>query len=200
MAKRWSPEEKEIVREIWRGTEPVKSAMHRLPGRTSKQIDDQAQRLGLDPKPKVSLGWGRIKAVLADGVARTTNELAALAFLSAQQTKDILFRAMEGNEAHIHSWPLPEAGGMRQAKYRLGAGVSAPKPEPLTKREMQARWASQISREDMNDRRRKYRQTALSVRRAKRVSKRAAPGPFGILIAQLAAHKPTSTTRGTYER
>jgi len=200
MAKRWSPEEEEIVREIWCGTEQVKSVMHRLPGRSEKQIACHANRMGLEPKPRVSLGWLRIKAVLADGKPRTAIELGKLACLSTQQTRIILFRAKDDREAYIASWMRSDAGGMSHAEYALGAGTSIPKPKPLTKKEMIGRWEKKLGREEMSERRHKYRQTSRSIRRAKKVSKRAAPGPFGILIAQLAGHKPTSTTRGTYER
>lgn len=137
MAMRWSDDEKNVVREIWKLGEPVASLLHRLPGRTEFAVCKMAEKLGLPGKvvTKVATCRDALLSLLADAAPRTQGEMAAAVGFSLKQVRLVVAQLADGGQIHIAEYREP----YNERIYVWGAGENAPRRQPLTRKQIQIR-------------------------------------------------------------
>jgi hypothetical protein len=131
--KRWSKEEEAILREIWNEPGLLKVQIERLPGRTPETALMHAGAMKLGMKcPPVSAVLEKTKALLAGGEIRTIKEIARLIGASVCQTRKVVMRAVQNKELAISRFEASSSNGNHEAYFRLGRGMNAKRPAPMT--------------------------------------------------------------------
>jgi hypothetical protein len=158
MGKRWSPEEKAILKKIWRSPRLLKSHMDLLPGRTYDTAMQHATKvLKLGPKcPPASQVFRLADALMADKKVRPIREIADLTGRSVHQIRIVLNAAVERGEYRIVRWSASTTGGELQAFYKKGGGRTLPRPARLTSAERSRRFRERLGQKKYNAWRAKY--------------------------------------------
>ena len=134
----WTPEEDEILREIWMAPLTVKAGLHRLPGRSYEGAKQRAKRLGYGAKVASAVGTRSyaLRALIAmlDGVSMTAKEIAAATGMDEGNIYDTLMR-WRGVEFRISAWERVDRHHFAR-KWTLGAEEDAPKPAPREMKEL----------------------------------------------------------------
>jgi hypothetical protein len=138
----YSPEEDEIVRQIWRSEETIKIGLRRLPGRTYSAIKERARFLKLGPKtrsPRGIQGWIRqaIIQALTDNPALTAKELSERVGAVEKSVTTVL-NHRHGKDFYISAWGKVGASNYAR-RWSLGTKRDAVKPARLTTKEVSAR-------------------------------------------------------------
>lgn len=157
MAKKWSEQEKDIVRDIWASPMHVKLQTHRLPGRNLHSIQAMAIKLKLGAKSRgFSPKLVEIKALMRDGEPRTSKEIAARVGMSMCQVRGLLAVEIEEKRFHVASWRQQGRNGQWLRLYRSGKGRSAAQPAPMTVNERAAKFLSNVDPDEFEFKRKRY--------------------------------------------
>lgn len=158
MAKRWSPEEKATLTQIWRSPRLMKTEMHLLPERTyDTAIQHATKVLKLGPKcPPASEVFRLSHALMADKKVRSAGEIATLIGRGHQQVRRVLQDAVGRREYRVVRWHASTTGGELEAFYRIGRGKSAPKPAPMTAAERGRKYRKRLGAKAYKIKRAKY--------------------------------------------
>jgi hypothetical protein len=136
MGKRWSPEEKAKLRDIYAGKRSIKLRVREeLPDRTYGSAKNQAIALGIVSKRHRGhagrVGYSVICAAIESALSRvsglTANQLAKCIGSSRDWTRKILCNS-RGSKFRVVAWTHEAATGNLAAVWALGAGPDAPKP------------------------------------------------------------------------
>jgi len=146
----WTPEEEQLLRDIWPTGESIKRHIKALGDRSYSTIMSHARKvLKLGPRPKTARGrsayaWPTIKAELAKHPG-TAPELIRRTGLTMAPVCGHLQKANPGplGEIHIIGWRKRSTGGKPTAIYAIGPGDNAPVPEPFTPSE---KWKQRCAR------------------------------------------------------
>lgn len=133
----WSDEELAILRREWKNGKAVRLWEHLLPGRTERAIIGMGLDSGLGPRGNThqsgnSVTWQTICRILADGVARSDTQIAALCGLSRGY---ITAELRMHYPAHVHIGGYGERAsghGFHPRLWRLGPGKDAKRPKAMT--------------------------------------------------------------------
>lgn len=141
---RWTEQEDEIIREIWKSSRPVKEQMHRLPLRTERAILTRAQDLGIVGNRKVerfarSTLLSLIHRDLQAGECLASPDISAKYSCSTKHIGELLGVAHDRGEIHIAEWRRTRVAGPYVAVYAWGNKPDAIKPPPKTKQEYNRR-------------------------------------------------------------
>jgi len=133
MAKRWSPEEEAVLREIWAEPGLLKVQVERLPGRNANTAMKHAAAMGLGLKcPPVPAILEKTKALLKDGEIRTIKQIAVAIGASVCQTRKMVMRAVRTKELSVSRFRATASNGNHEAYFRLGGGSNATRPAHMT--------------------------------------------------------------------
>lgn len=148
MAARWTPAEEQKLRDLVATGQSYRVIGAHL-GRTGDTVFHKAKAMGLGSKPLTaerSPTWIAIQRICADGVPRTTRELAA-ATGAARHTVDCLMaERRRKKQAHVARWV---AGHGAPLPYWLPVpGRNAPRPKVLTPAEVSRRFRERQRKED----------------------------------------------------
>jgi hypothetical protein len=138
MGAKWSNEEDDRIVALWETDKPTKSALPEFPGRTVEAIRKRASVLGLpDKRTAPSVFPNKARDYLQTGCHATALEISIEMRACEQRVRDALRTMVKNGEVHIVSYDGPH----RAAIYAYGPGENAPKPEKLSQKEAQLRWA-----------------------------------------------------------
>jgi len=155
--RRYSEEEKQIVREIWASPVLLKQQMDRLPGRTPCSVQRQAKVLELGRKNhSASPLYERICALMADKEARTVKEITNALFASQSRTNKLLRAACESGEFHIASYRPRPVNGTPTPVFRKGKGRNAKLAPAMTLAERARKFRRDVDPVEYAFKRRKY--------------------------------------------
>ena len=119
----YSPEEKQILRDIYASPETIESQVHRLPLRSLSSIEAKARVMGLKKTRQKPL-MERISDLMSDGRPRTAAQLAKLVGGKRKFICEQLRLASDGLRYHIHS----HSGSHRAIVFKAGPGKNAERP------------------------------------------------------------------------
>lgn len=157
MGARWSEEELQVVRDMWKSTVPTKLQAHKLPGRTVHSIERMAWKLGLEKKPRGhSEMLIEVERLLSDGKPRTTQDVFKEIAVDPGYAHVLMARLVREGRAHIAVWRQVGVNGQWQAIYLIGAGESAKKPRPMTQRQRTARYLERVDPVELEIMKKKY--------------------------------------------
>lgn len=139
MKNDWTPEQEQLLRDIWPTGESIKRHIKALGDRSYTKIISHAKKiLKLPPRPKTARGrlayaWPIIKAELERGPG-SAPDLIARTGLSLAAVCNRLREANAGPDGDIHiiGWRKKHHGGKPTAIYAIGPGENAPVPAPFT--------------------------------------------------------------------
>ncbi|WP_454056051.1 hypothetical protein [Cupriavidus sp. Marseille-Q8015] len=148
MAARWTPAEEQKLRDLVATGQSYRVIGAHL-GRTGDTVFHKAKAMGLGSKPLTterSPTWIAIQRVCADGVPRTTRELAA-ATGAARHTVDCLMaERRRKKQAHVARW---QSGHGAPVPHWLPVpGRNAPRPRVMTRAESSQRFRDRQRKED----------------------------------------------------
>ena len=148
MAARWTPEEEAKLRELVATGQSYRIIGAHL-GRTGDTVFHKAKAMGLGSKPLTterSPTWIAIQRVCADGVPRTTKELAA-ATGAARHTIDCLMQERRlKKQAHVARWK--SGHGAPVPHWLPVPGRNSPRPRVMTKNESSQRFRDRQRKND----------------------------------------------------
>ncbi|MGX6999886.1 hypothetical protein [Caballeronia sp. KNU42] len=132
----WTPEQDALLRDIWVNGGPIKLHAHQFPSHTVGAIVGHAYLMGLGKRPNRRRGiesvcWKLMRQELKNA-DRACIELAELVNLNRSGVSKHMAARHEAKEVHICKWKRLKASGKHVPVYRLGAGVDAPKPPPMS--------------------------------------------------------------------
>lgn len=157
MGKRWTDDDREIVRDIWKKPELLKNAADRLPDRTYASIAKEACKLGLGRKTK---SHGKLiallKTILADGVPRSAKELAAQTDRARSHVFETLMSAVARGELHIPGYGLTPTHRRNEACFKIGKGKSLARPAAETPVERGRRFRREVDKLEYSFKRKQY--------------------------------------------
>lgn len=136
----YSPEEIEILRDIYASHETIRSQLHRLPNRSRHAIPVKARALGL---VKAGNAMARINQLMADGKPRSVRQIEAATGLRRKYIVDQLRIRANGIDYHIHSY----TGVQRGYVFKAGPGTNAVRPPAanIPAKVYSARWRERHS-------------------------------------------------------
>lgn len=135
----WSPEEIEILKEIWKKPGTLKQLIGALPGRTASGAAQYGTKIGLPPRGKLSrarYSWvdDLICRQLQRGVALSAKQLAEAIHCNPNQAWRVLKRG-HGTKFYVDSWARTDFKGPWTAKWLAGEEDDAPQPRKKTSTE-----------------------------------------------------------------
>lgn len=140
---KWSAAEDKTLREQWTNGRPIRMWLDLLPGRSERGIVQRAGKLKLAPRGSGcasgnSPSWRLIRQVLEAGAPLTPIEISKRTGVTRQHVYEEL---RQHHPADIHIAGYAERGptGYRAKLWKLGAGKDAPRPQPMTKKEINKR-------------------------------------------------------------
>ncbi|MBB5444629.1 MULTISPECIES: hypothetical protein [unclassified Paraburkholderia] len=157
MGAKWSDEEREIVREIYKSTLSIEDQVHLLPGRTAIGIRAEARKLRVHKAHHANMSHSAMavavhKANAARAVEIDKATLAAQLGTSGGMCQADLYRStgidkkrirrliaemMKAEQVHIRDY----GSRFNSAVFVLGKGENAVRPPPLTRKELRLRHA-----------------------------------------------------------
>ena len=162
----WSHAEKMKLRYWWKKPEPIKTWVHRFPGRTRRAIEAKAHEMGLPnrhatarPQFAENTTGAAIRAAL---IARpsTRAELEALKIASPST----ICRFIRNHRASMHIHDYAERSGTDGSAAEIwawGMGDDAPRPTAVSRAEMDRRYYKKKSKSIRYRRARQARQREL---------------------------------------
>lgn len=148
MAKRWTEEEMERLRALWRGELSLRVIGGHM-GRSAEAIFRKAKDLGLGSKPyegNKSPYWALIVRICQDGRARTVHELAAETGASRFTVDGLMKQREAAGLAHVVRWE--RRWGPPTPYWLPQPGASARKPKARTHNERQKALMRRMKDED----------------------------------------------------
>lgn len=150
MDSSWTPEQEQLLRDIWPTGESIKRHIKALGDRSYSTIMSHAKKvLKLGSRPKTARGrvayaWPTIKAELEKHPG-TAPELIKRTGLSMAPVCGHLRKANPGPDGAIHiiGWRKRSTGGKPVAIYAIGPGENVPMPEPFSPAE---KWKHRCTR------------------------------------------------------
>lgn len=129
----WTEEEEQTLRDLWATPGLLKQQMEQLPGFTFTGIQQKAVRMKLGLKVKVkSLTYERIKVLMEDKEARTSEQIASAVAASVPRVNVLMREAIDRGEFHLAPY-IPRPSNKAPMKvYRIGQGRSAVAPRTMT--------------------------------------------------------------------
>jgi hypothetical protein len=124
---KWTEEENLILVEIFGSPETFDEQAYKLPSKTIENIQQTGRIRGLKkvmplPAPE------QIRALMADGVCRTTREIFEQSGLTLGCTRDVLRLFRKSRDIHVVDWACRPTAPI----FAWGAGEDAARPEPTT--------------------------------------------------------------------
>lgn len=124
---KWTEEESLILVEIFGSPETFDEQAYKLPNKSVECIQQTGRIRGLRkvmplPAPE------QVRALMADGVCRTTREIFEQSGLTMGCTRDVLRLLRKSHDIHVVDW----ARGPTAPVFAWGAGEDATRPEPTT--------------------------------------------------------------------
>lgn len=135
IAARWTEEEDEILRRMWKSKGSLKSKVGILPGRTWRSLLERGRKLGLTRRggKNHSTGYSRIRNDIEDAIRKfgpmTARELSEIVEAD-QKYIGMLMRAGVGEKYYVTEWTRPRqsGSGSHAPRFAIGKRPNAPKP------------------------------------------------------------------------
>jgi hypothetical protein len=157
MGKRWTDEERQIIRDIWSSPVFLKIDYSLLPGRSYASVAKEASKLGLGHKTKpVGPVMAKINALMQDGQPRTAKEVSKALGASRTYVHDALAAAVKRGEYHVRGFGMKPTHRRDEAAFRIGKGKSAVKPAPETPAERARRFRREVDKVEYSFKRKQY--------------------------------------------
>ncbi|WP_186260028.1 hypothetical protein [Burkholderia gladioli] len=132
MRRAWTDHEIATLRAIHASDRTLKESQHLLPGRTTAAMSHMLRRLGLEPRlVRSTFRWIEHAALdaLADGLPRTSQNLAALVGSSHSRMRRVL-RDQHGVLFRVAEWDR-SSQDEPSPLWSLGSEPDAPRPAPF---------------------------------------------------------------------
>lgn len=134
-AARWTEQEDEILRKMWKSKGSLKSKLGMLPGRTWRALLERGRKLGLTRRggKNHSTCYSRVRNDIEDALRKfgpmTARELSEIV-KADQKYVGMLLRAGVGDKYHVTEWTRPRlsGSGSHAPRFAIGKGSNAPKP------------------------------------------------------------------------
>lgn len=145
--RHWTEEEKTIIRQWWPTTNPIRTWMHLIPGKSRPSILGMGKRMGLGIRPMLrkptnAQSWLCILQLLADGRLRSVNEIAERTGFSDKVIRKQL-RDHIGQEVYVAEWRFEI--NRHTALFAVGSNRrNAPKPKAKTKAQIQRNYMVRV--------------------------------------------------------
>ncbi|WP_144265802.1 SANT/Myb-like DNA-binding domain-containing protein [Pandoraea sp. SD6-2] len=149
----WSPEDSARLTDLWDSALPIKCIAEHFPGRTTNAVRKHGRYgLGLPDRNgkrgrATSIAWGAIQRELRKVPMGDSKYLAMVTGYSRRQILLLLSEHHEAGDLHIAGWVRYAPAGAWAARFSLGNGVDAQKPEPLTRKEIDRRRTLRLSKD-----------------------------------------------------
>lgn len=149
----WSPEDDVRLTELWASTLPLKCIAEQFPYRTTVAVQKHGRYgLGLPDRNgkrgrSTSIAWCAIQRELRKVPMGDSKYLAMVTGYSRRQILLLLSEHHGAGDLHIAGWVRYAPAGAWAARFALGKGVDAQKPEPLTRKEIDRRRTLRLSKD-----------------------------------------------------
>mgnify|MGYP001061232128 CR=1 FL=1 len=151
--KAWTPEGDALLRKLWATDMSIKQIAAQFPDRTPVAIQKHARYgLGLPDRinvrrPNQSVAWHAIQRELGKVPMADSKFLAFVTGFSRRQVLLQLRTRYVAGELHIAGWARYAPAGVWAARYALGAGVDALKPDPMPPEVVDRRYKQRASKD-----------------------------------------------------
>lgn len=131
---KWTEEESRILVEIFNSPETFDAQADKLPSKSIENIQQTGRIRGLKKavRPK---GHEQVRALMADGVCRTTREICEQSGLTMGSTRDVLRLLRKSRDIHVVDWAREPTAPI----FAWGTGEDASRPEPTPMQEYRNR-------------------------------------------------------------
>jgi hypothetical protein len=140
MAKKWSEQEDQIIRDTWASNKLMKECLAQLPDRTERAVMVRVQALKLGPRPHMnrrskSIILAIVLREMERGYVMSSRDVSNRYNCTIKHAADLLAEARAAKKVHIHAWRRTRPGGCYIAVYGFGNVEDAMRPGSKSKQE-----------------------------------------------------------------